>query len=219
MKLGKTAWLILGIGIFAIAFVLLYMASSRQLSEQEDIKSSLALAQNSLPKLISQREVMVNQLSQQQSQLGQQQSALAEAESLLSKAKAMFPESIESINYGEVLFSIAQKYNLEVNSLKASEPNERKIENIIYTVTTIEIEVRPADPRPTTVEAFVKYIDDAIDNVLSFVDTVVRDGNFTNTTIEVVDMKYLEPPTEENIEATDKPTATIRIVIFSYEGE
>ena len=131
----------------------------------------------------------------------------------------MFPESIESINYSEILFNIAQKYNLEVNSLKASEPNERKVENVIYAVTTIEIEVRPADPRPTTVEAFEKYIDDAIDNVLDFVDTVVRDGSFTNTTIEVVDMKYLDPPDEENIEAAEKPTATIRVVIYSYKGE
>ena len=218
MKLGRTAWLVLGIGIFAIAFVFLYMASSRQLSEQADIKSSLTLAQNSLPKLISQREVLASQLSQQQSQLSLKQSALAEAESLLSKAEAMFPESIESIDYSEILFKIAQKYNLEVNSLKASEPNDRKVENVIYDVTTIEIEVRPADPRPTTVEAFQKYIDDAIDNVLKFVDTVVRDGSFTNTTIEVVDMKYLDPPDEEHIEAAEKPTATIRIVIYSYKG-
>jgi hypothetical protein len=144
---------------------------------------------------------------------------LAEAESLLSKAKAKFPESIESIDYSEILFNIAQKYDLEVNSLKASEPNERKVENVIYAVTTIEIEVRPADPRPTTVEAFEEYIDEAVDNVLKFVDTVVRDGSFTNTTIEVVDMKYLDPPDEERIEAAEKPTATIRVVIFSYEGE
>ena len=219
MKLGRTAWLVLGIGIFAIAFVFLYMASSRQLSEQADIKSSLTLAQNSLPKLISQREVLASQLSQQQSQLSLKQSALAEAESLLSKAEAMFPESIESIDYSEILFKIAQKYNLEVNSLKASEPNDRKVENVIYDVTTIEIEVRPADPRPTTVEAFQKYIDDAIDNVLKFVDTVVRDGSFTNTTIEVVDMKNLDPPDEEHIEAAEKPTATIRIVVYSYKGE
>jgi hypothetical protein len=219
MKLGRTAWLVLGIGIFAIAFVFLYMASSRQLSEQADIKSSLALAQNSLPKLISQREVLASQLSQQQSQISLNQSTLVAAEAVLSKAKAMFPESIESINYSEILFSIAQKYKLEVNSLKASEPNERKVENIIYAVTTLEIEVRPADPRPTTVEAFAKYIDDAVDNVLDFVDTVVRDGSFTNTTIEVVDMKYLDPPDEEKIEGAEKPTATIRIVIYSYEGE
>ena len=78
MKLSKWTWLILGIGIFAIAFGSLYMLHSREVSEQEEISIALSTAQDTLPKFISQREEL--------------ESAVAEAKAGLETAKASFPD-------------------------------------------------------------------------------------------------------------------------------
>ena len=51
MKLSKTAWLILGIGIFVIALGSLYIVYSQQGDEREQLNDSLPAAQATLPKV------------------------------------------------------------------------------------------------------------------------------------------------------------------------
>lgn len=62
MRLSKTAWLILGIGIFVIAFATLYTVYSRQSGEEEQLQGSLSGAQALLPKLIAEREDFESQI-------------------------------------------------------------------------------------------------------------------------------------------------------------
>jgi cell division protein FtsB len=221
MRLSRTAWLSLAIGIFIIAFALLYTINSGQAKEQKQLKDSLAMAQARLPKLVSEREDL-------ESQLAQRQSELAGVESSLATAQAKFPAKVESIDYGEVLFGIADDYDLEVAKLTSEKPQEEKVpinpgdkksENIIYTTTTFEVTLQAPGSPPVTVEAFEDYINNTIGNVLDFVNEVVTGGHFTSATIKSVDMKHLEPPEEEALEGAPKPSATIKLVIYSYEGE
>ena len=217
MKLSRTAWVVLGIGFFFIAFVTLYVVYSGQSGEQRRLSNSLATAQDRLPKLVSQREDLENQLDQRQDEL-------SDAESSLSRAKSRLSLLVESIEYDEILFSIAQDCDLAIAELTASEPIEEKVkgeaEGVIYTTTTFSVEVEAADPKPASVTTFEGYIDDTIRNILAFVDTVATSNDFANATIELVNMKNLKPPvTEEEREGAKKPSAIIRIVIYKYKGE
>ena len=205
MKLSRTAWLILGIGIFVIAFATLYMVYSRQSGEQEQLNSSLSAAQAQLPKLIAERGDLEDQLSQWESEL-------AEATLSLNKSKAEFPKSVESIEYDEALFDIADGCDLEILSLTASKPRDKKVEDITYATTTFVVKVEPAESPPDPLTT--AYIDEAVANILDMVNTIATSEQFTSATAELVNINIPEPEEEGK-----KPEATIRLVIYGYQGE
>jgi len=189
MRLSRTAWLILGIGILVIALGSLYTVYSRQVSEQQELAASLAAAQARLPQVISARQAA-------EAELTQWQDKLAEATSLLAKSQAQFPESAESIEYDELLFDIADACNLEVMSLTASEPRDKKVEDVTYIVTSFDLEVKGE-----------------VAHILDFISELARSEHFTSATVELVNIKVPEPAAKE------KPTATIKLVAYSYQGE
>jgi hypothetical protein len=191
MRLSRTAWLVLGIGIFVIALATLYTVYSRQSSEQEELKKSLAGAQ--LPRLISQREAL-------ESQLTEQQSKLAEAQSSLSTAQASFPKLPASIDYDEVLSEIAHDYSLEVMSMAAAEPREKKVEDVTYIVISFEVEVRGE-----------------VNSMLGMVNAIATDERLTSAGVELVNIKVPQVATEG--EEPEKPLGTIKFVGYSYGGE
>ena len=193
MKLSRTAWLILGIGIFVIAFATLYMVYSRQSGEQEQLSDSLAAAQALLPRLIVEREDVEDQLSQWESEL-------AEATLSLNKSKTKFPKSVESIEYDEALFGIADGCDLEILSLTASEPRDKKVEDVTYAITSFEVKV-----------------EGEVADILDMVNTIATSEHFTSATVELVNIDIPEPATEG--EEAEMPSATIRLVIYSYQGE
>ncbi len=201
MRLSKTAWLILGAGIFVIAFAVLFMFYSQQAGDEEQMAESLDEAEALLPQLVAEREDWESQLSQLESQLAQEASAL-------DKSIAKFPEEVESIEYDEELFMIAHDYGLEISSLTASEPREQEVEDIIYSVTYFDIEVCPdgALPDPLT-EA---YLDAAVANMLKFIDTVVNGEYFTTATVERITLQIPE------ISEAEKPLGIIKLIIYSY---
>jgi cell division protein FtsB len=212
MKLSRTALLVLLVGVFVIVFGTLVVVHSRQSGEREQLNESLVAANARLPKVVSERGALEDQLAQRQNELNDAQSALSRAQSRLSMP-------VESIEYDEVLFSIAHDCDLEVKDLSVDKPSKEKVEDITYMVTTFEVEVRAARPCPATAAGFEAYIDDTVDNILAFVDSVAKSEDFTNATVAVVDMKNLEPPAEEKLEGAKKPSAIIKITVYKYEGE
>ncbi len=190
MKLSRTALLILGTGIFVIAFGILFMGYSQQSGEQERVEEELSAAQELLPQLISEKEDWESQLTQLESQLTQ-------ATSSLNSSKARFPQAVESIEYDEELFLIAHACDLEITNLTASEPTDLEVEDVIYTVTYFEVEVQGE-----------------ISDMLCFINTIATGEYFTPATIELVEM---EVPELEGAEGN--PSVTITLVIYSYQGE
>ena len=208
MRLSKTAWLILGAGVFIIAFGTLFMLHSQQSGEQEWLEDSLSVAQAALPQLISEREDLKSQLTQLESQLTQ-------ATSSLSSSKARFPKSVQSIEYDEALFDIAEDCDLQIIKITASEPRDEKVEDITYTTTTFEVVVRSEESPPSTVGDFEIYIDETVDNILEFINIIATDEDFANATIELVNMEKLEPPEEIKGDETG-PEATVRLIIYGF---
>ena len=213
MKLGKIAWLILGIGIIIIALGSLYMLYRGQLAEQERLNDALSLAQATVPKLAVDRTNL-------ESTLTELQDKLAQATSRLKTAKAAFPtSSVESIEVDELLFQIADAWDLDITSLTAEEPS----------VQIVEVEVEDIDVADVTysVTSFTVAVKGEVTDILDFINTIVTHEDFITATVEVVNITVPEPLTEEEkedlteeeIEEKEKPSATIQLVIYSFRGE
>jgi hypothetical protein len=203
IKLGKTAWVILGIGIFVIAFVSLYMVYSRQDNEQEQLNDSLSAAQATLLTLVSEKEDWESQLTQWESQLTQLGSSLTETEdklaqaaSLLSRTAASLPESVESIEYDQELFRIADNWNLEITILTASEPSDNKVE--------VEVEDIKVEDITYSVTSFTVDVKGEVAGILGFIGAIVTSEDFLNATVELVKINIPEPLTEEEKEAIEE---------------
>ena len=209
IRLSRTAWLILGIGIFVIAFITLYTVYTQRNREQEEISDSLLAAQNTLPGIVSEKEDWESQLTQVKSELTQVEGEVAQAESLLSQTRVSFLKSVESIEYDERLFRIARGWNLDITRLTASEPSDIDVEGINFSVTS-----------------FTVYVSGEVVDILEFITTITIDESFNTTTIEAVDIQAPEPLTEgekgglteEEIEEKEKTSATIKLVIYSYQS-
>jgi cell division protein FtsB len=224
MRLSKTVWIILGVVVFVIGAVYLYMMYARQLDEQEQLKSKLATNQATLPRLVAERENWQSQLDKLQNEIAQRQAALTEANLVLSQAKEGWPESAESIEYDEKLFEIADAWKLDITVVTAAEPKEVRVEGITFTVASFNVEVKGRPPETTLEEEadYRDYIYKAVGDILHFIDTIVNDKDFASASIELVTMQVPQPLTKEQLAEegleVEKPTAQIKLIIYTYKG-
>ena len=245
LKLSRTAWLVLGIGIFAIALGSLYLVYLQQQSEQEELDQSLTAAQATFLETTLIKVDLESQLTNLESELTQLQIELTQATSSLDSAKGKFPESVESIEYDEILFNIADNYNLKIIQLTASESTDQEMEGVTYSVTSFAI-----------------AMEGGVTNVLNFVNAIATGADFTIATVEQVNIgtpvplteaekeaireKFTQnllaelaeeelteeerqeilaaleealPAAEKEIEEAETPSATINLVVYSYKGE
>ena len=194
MKITRTTWLVLALGVFIIAFASLFVVYSRQASQQKDLKSSLAEAKAAYPQLTSQIKTLESQLAQRQSELA--------AELLkLSAAKAKFPPSVQSIDYYQRLLAIAGDCDLNVISLTASGPRQQKADSLTYLVTTFDVAVSGE-----------------MASILDFLHTLATSQDFTSATVEVININITQPPTGQG-GTSQKPQATLSLDIYAYPGE
>ncbi len=128
MKISRKVWLILGAVIFVIALVSLVRIYTQQVKEQDQLRTSLAAQQ-----------ALLHQLTIQESD---QQNKLNAAESLLEASRVKFPESVESIEYGEDLFNIADDCNVELTQLSPSMPTARTAGAVTYSVFSFSMVVQ-----------------------------------------------------------------------------
>jgi len=196
MRLSKTAWLILGIGIFAILFGSLGTVYLGRASEQRQLNSRLLADQENLTKLISQRADL--------------DKALTRAKTELNTAKGAFPTSVESIEIGERLFELADDWDLEVTEFTSSEPTNQEAEDVTYFVTAFTVEVAGE------VDDIVKFID-AIATHRDFATATLE--RVSMEVPEPLTEEEKEGLTEEEIEEAETPSATVQLVIYGYKGE
>ena len=149
-----------------------------------------------MPGLVSEREDL--------------ESSLVQATSLLNAARSSFPDSVDSIKVGEELFRIAGNRGLEITRLTSAKPSDKKVESVTYSVAS-----------------FIVNVEGRVANILNFINTIATDEDFINATVELVTINIPEPLTEEEkeglteeeIEEREMPSATIRLVIYSYQSE
>jgi len=181
MKSGKKVWLIVGIVIFAIVLAVLFSTYFRQAGEREQLENNLWAAQVLVPKLTAQKEDLEDQLAQ--------------ARSLLDISRAKFPESVESIKYGEDLFEIADDCDVELTSLSMSNPSSKKVGAGTYSVSSFAVDVNGD-----------------VSDILDFVDALRAGADFQlpwSAEVTAVRINY----------ADTAGTATINLNIYAYKGE
>jgi len=189
---GKLSWLLLGIGILAIAGVSLYVVYQDQTDEQDGLNQSLLAAEAALPELVSE----TNDL---ETELAQLEDDLAQAEDELDEVERKFPDSIESSDYGDLLFNLAQNLGLEVINFTSSEPSEITEDGLRYEATSFVIEV-----------------EGKVDAILQYLTKIQVESEFWTATIEVVNIVNIDialpAPGEE------ETSANISLRILSYRG-
>jgi hypothetical protein len=216
MKFGKTALLILGAGIFIIAFATMYYLHSGQVKEQARLTDRLAAAQSLLPKLLAEKEDW-------QGRLTQMEKKVTDASLSVNMSAARFPISVESFDYDAALFKTADDCGLQVLEITVPEPGEEEIKdsNITYSTTIFKVVVQSKKSPPDTADSFENYVDETVANILKFIDAIATGEKFNVSSIEQVDMKNLKLLDAEELEtiAEDRqswPQATIQLVIYGF---
>ena len=176
MKLSRTVWLVVGIVIFAIVLGVLFSIYSGQIGEREQLSDRLLNAQTLLPGLVANREDLEHQLAQ--------------AESLLDKSQAKFPEAVESIEYDDDLFEIADDCNVDITRLTSSKPTSIKVGAVTYSVSSFAVVVKGN-----------------IDDVLDFIYAIRTGEDF-------------QLPWSADVKSVSMGTggATINLDIYGYKG-
>jgi hypothetical protein len=193
LKIDNKIWLIIGIAVFIAALVSLVRTYNQQVNEQEELEASLAAQQAVLHTLTTEENDQRNKLNA--------------AESLLEASRAKFPESVESIEYGEDLFKIAYGQNLhamaagcgvELTSLTASQPTDRTAGAVTYAVSSFTVQVQGA-----------------IGNILKFIDAI-------GTGIDYELPWSFQLPWSVDVKSVSidigGEVATISVDIYGYEG-
>jgi hypothetical protein len=133
LKLSKTSWLMLSIGIFVVVAVGLGLTRSQQLNEQGRLDEELSVAEKRLNNL------QVKELGQQQEEL---QRRLDEGTIRLMAAKDNLRQAVKSITVIDEFFEIAQSCSVEVMGISSSSIKQEKLEGIVCSAITLNAAVQ-----------------------------------------------------------------------------
>jgi hypothetical protein len=180
IKIGKKVWLIIGVAIFIIALASLVRIYVPQAGERGQLSVSLAAQQTLLRNLAIDEADLAKKLDA--------------AESLLEASRVKFPESVESIEYGEDLFKIADDCNVELTGLTPSMPGTKTVGAVTYSVSSFAVQV-----------------EGNVDNILDFINAIrIGDGFQLPWSAEV---------TSVSIDIGDAgAVAAINLDIYGYKG-
>lgn len=111
MKLSKTSWLVIIIGVFVIILVGLGTVRSQQVNRQNELNEEFASAQSKL------QGIQLEQLSHRQEELERQ---LSQNDSQSDTAKTILSQTIGSIAISDILFRIAEANSVNVTEINSS---------------------------------------------------------------------------------------------------
>ena len=191
MKFSKMSWLILTVGIFIIGAVALYLVYQSETDEQASLNERLAAANSQIPGLATEKSELDEQLTQAEQ-------ALANAKASLAAAIAKYPTAIESTNYGDNLFEIADNLGLIVNEFVATEPILSTMDGITYESTVFNVTVSGD-----------------LDEIIKYITQIEVGADFNTSSIDVVNVEVFIPNADE---PTGVSMAQIQINIIAYIG-
>jgi len=191
MRLTRTVWLVLGIGIFVAATAVLYFMYQGRVDERQKAKDALQLVEEQqLPGLMESKQALEDELAQKEDEIAQWEEDMIRLEELLDQAKLNisqvqegFPASIAGISYDEALFSFADDSNIKVTGLNSSEPIPVEVNGNNYETTVFNLKVRGE-----------------LADILDFINIIVTDEAFATAVMEPVNLSIPEPLTDEQIE-------------------
>ena len=209
MKLGKTSWIVLTVGIILVAFGSLGIARAQQVDERQRLDDELAVAEVRLSKL------QLNQLRSQQSELEKQSEQISLQ---LTAAKDNFRQPIESIEVTDTLFEIAGASGVEIIDYGSSDLGTGTIEGINCSIIRLNMVARGTVFN--LINFVIKLNNDFPTGVVGSVamDTQALEGEAEEGATEN-QTEEEEGATENQTEEEDNnPTASITLVVYAYRG-
>ena len=194
MKLGKTGYLFVILGVVAAIFAGLWVMRSQQTQEQERLSEELSVAAVKLDNFNS------DELLSQQAKLEEQ---LNQTLSQIEATKAEISQATDSISVSGTLFDIAELAGVEVTSISSAQPSVSTWQGIPCLVLPLNI----------TVEGDVS-------NLITFIGKV--DRTLTTAVIRSAAITIPEATDGEESSAETEvqlPSANIQLGIYSYQGE
>lgn len=111
MKLSKKSWLIIAIGIFAIAFAGLWLVYSEQLAKKGKLEHELNAAQ------VKINAINLEQMERRQSELAQQ---LDQTLASSRDAREVLSRPVESLTISTILFETAEANGVNIKEINSS---------------------------------------------------------------------------------------------------
>ena len=173
MKLGKTSWLLLSIGVFIIPLASLGTIHSQQVHQQNQLKEELASAELKL------KGFQLEQLPYQQEEL---ETRLSQTISQSEAAKSMLSPPIDNIAISSIVFDIAEAYGVAVIEIVSSGLTSDNLEGI-----------------PFSVLSFTVMVEGGIPGLVSFITRLNSD--FTTGVVKLVKIGIPETTGEEKASA------------------
>jgi len=170
LKLSKTSWIILSIGIFVIAFASLGFTRLQQVKEQDLVQEELSLAESRLSSF--QFEQYLSQLEELEEQLND---TLAESKS----ARLILAQQIESIPSTETLFDIADDCEVGITVVSSSGLSGNVLESI--SCSALSITVNAEGDVPSLIAFVIKLNSDFKTGAVRSVNIVIPE----DTTVEL----------------------------------
>ncbi|MFC1870371.1 hypothetical protein ACFLYE_03785 [Chloroflexota bacterium] len=130
IKLSKTSWLLLLVGVFTIAFAGLGLVYSKQSSEQGNLTQELSQAQLILAKSSP------TDFSTQRNEL---ENKIAQAQSEMEEVKATLSFLEESIEASDSIFAIAETCSVSVAEVRTSAPSGTDIKGVGYFIIPLTV--------------------------------------------------------------------------------
>jgi hypothetical protein len=128
LKLSKTSWILLAVGVFIIMFVGLGAVGFKQANQQDQLNEELTLAQLEL------QRIQLEQLAGQQEVLGNQ---LSQTLSQLETAKVKLSPPAVGITSGDILFDVAAAHGVTITEIKSSILASDELEGITCSVLSL----------------------------------------------------------------------------------
>jgi hypothetical protein len=194
MRLSKTAWIVLGIAVFVIGAIVIFMLYQGQVDKRQEARDELESAQETSLYLLQQNASAEAELTEKENEVEQWKETIEELSEqitqtniTLNQTKGKFPVSVESIEYDEKLFEIAFENEIEIVTLNASELSEAIADGINYQTTTFGIDVRGE-----------------VSDILTFINTIISEEEFKTANIEQANITIPEPLNNKEIEELEQ---------------
>jgi cell division protein FtsB len=111
LKLSKTSWLIIIIGVFVIVLIGLGIVRSQQVHQQNELNEQLALTRSKI------QVIQLEQLSLRQGDLERQ---LSETDSQSESAKKILSQPVRSVTISDFLFDTAEANSVNITEINSS---------------------------------------------------------------------------------------------------
>ena len=175
MKLSKTSWLVLAVGIFVIFFAGLGLVRYQQIQQQNRLRWEISVAEHALKG--TQPEQLFEEKTKLERQLGQ-------ATSQFEAVKAIFSQPVKAVAASSILFDIAEAHELEVTEISSLASDSDSLYGINCSVMSITARV---EGDVTNLVSFIIDLNNQLvtDTIRSITITFPETGSEENPSIDI----------------------------------